>query len=357
MALNRKNNENKKYMFKEGSNPLFPISNSAIKLNIKTDSNRQKRLASNDINNLQNRKFIENSSGIKIFKEINKTSSSRPKDENLIYKSNKQKLSKINTFYFSPKINDNNINQKRALLSANKIRNKTCIDFDESYKNKINIISSKDLGNSQIINKNNIYNFKKPNNKNNIIEITNSTNNSYYKNIIINNNSSTNINPNPNFINQKNVVNNQYYLKTEINKRGISTPKESNIKLIFNNKNIFGKKEIEPPIILKKKDSSLPLNNNKNGNNINIKSSMDKNAFNGEYKLHLKKPSKKDLNQNNIINMNLHNYINIKSDEQLIEGNNYKQKKAKIQGPEDLHFYFIQVIQEGKQNEVQFEKD
>ena len=84
---------------------------------------------------------------------------------------------------------------------------------------------------------------------------------------------------------------------------------------------------------------------------------MDKNVFNGEYKLHVKKPSKKDLNQNNIINMNLHNYINIKSDEQLIEGNNYKQKKAKIQGPEDLHFYFIQVIQEGKQNEVQFEKD
>ena len=224
MALNRKNNENKKYMFKEGSNPLFPISNSAIKLNIKTDSNRQKRLASNDINNLQNRKFIENSSMIKIFKEINKTSSSRPKDENRIYKSNKQKLSKINTFYFSPKINDNNINQKRALLSANKIRNKTCIDFDESYKNKINIISSKDLGNSKINNKNNIYNFKKPNNKSNVIEITNSTNNSYYKNIIINNNSSTNINPNPNFINQKNVVNNQYYLKTEINERGISTP-------------------------------------------------------------------------------------------------------------------------------------
>ena len=210
------------------------------------------------------------------------------------------------------------------------------------------------MGKSQIFNKNNnTYNLKKPNNKNNIIEIANSNNNSFYKNIIINNNSSKNINPNSNLLNQK-KSNNNYYLKTEKYNIGAKTPKESNIKLIFNNKNINGKKLEDTPIILKKKDSSLPLKNN-NGNNLKV--SIDKNASNGEYKLHLKKPTKNISNDNNIINMNLNNYINIQKDEKIILENNYKEKKKKINGPEDLHFYYIKVIQEGKETEIGFEKD
>jgi len=373
MALNIKNNENKKYMFKEGSNPLFPISNktpnllnyySAIKLNIKTDLKRpNKRLASNDLNNLQHKKMVENSSGVKLFKEINKTySSSRPKDENQLNKLNNSKLSKIKPLEVSPNINDrdniekykkSNSTHKRVLLSATKAINKTNIDLDipKEYKNNLNVISQKNFGNSQIINKNNIYNSRKPNNKNNIIEITNSNSNSYYKNIIVNNNSSKNISSNSNLINQKKSVNN-YYLKTEINNRVTQTPKEPSVKLIFNNKNIFGKKFEETPIILKKKDSSLPLTNT--NSRINLKVSQDKNAFNGEYKLQLKKPTRNNSNENNIINMNLNNYINIKKDEKIIVENNYKEKKKNIKGPEDLHFYFIQVIQEGKKSEIDF---
>jgi len=371
MALNIKNN--KKYMFKEGSNPLFPISNktpnllnyySAIKLNIKTDLKRpNKRLASNDLNNLQHKKMVENSSGVKLFKEINKTySSSRPKDENQLNKLNNSKLSKIKPLEVSPNINDrdniekykkSNSTHKRVLLSATKAINKTNIDLDipKEYKNNLNVISQKNFENSQIINKNNIYNSRKPNNKNNIIEITNSNSNSYYKNIIVNNNSSKNISSNSNLINQKKSVNN-YYLKTEINNRVTQTPKEPSVKLIFNNKNIFGKKFEETPIILKKKDSSLPLTNT--NSRINLKVSQDKNAFNGEYKLQLKKPTRNNSNENNIINMNLNNYINIKKDEKIIVENNYKEKKKNIKGPEDLHFYFIQVIQEGKKSEIDF---
>ena len=370
MALNIKNNENKKYMYKEKSNPLFPISNktpnllnyySAIKLNIKTDLKRpNKRLASNDLNNLQNKKYIENSTGIKLLKEINKAySSSRPKDENQLLKLNNSKLSKIKPLELSPNMNDsaniekykkNNSTHKRALLSATKAINKTNINLDISkdYKNNLNAISQKNFLNSQIINENNIYNLRKPNNKNNIIEIANlNNNNSYYKNIIINNN----FNSNPNLINPKKPVNN-YYLKTEINNRVTQTPKEPNVKLIFNNKNLFGKKLEETPIILKKKDSSLPLKNTYSG--INLNTSKDKNAFNGEYKLHLKKPTKNNSNENNIINMNLNNYINIKKNEKIIVENNYKEKNKKINGPEDLHFYFIQVIQEGKNSEIEF---
>ena len=374
MALNIKNNENKKYIYKEKSNPLFPISNktpnllnyySAIKLNIKTDLKRpNKRLASNDLNNLQNKKYIENSTGIKLLKEINKAySSSRPKDENQLLKLNNSKLSKIKPLELSPNMNDsaniekykkNNSTHKRALLSATKAINKTNINLDISkdYKNNLNAISQKNFLNSQIINENNIYNLRKPNNKNNIIEIANlNNNNSYYKNIIINNNSSKNLNSNPNLINPKKPVNN-YYLKTEINNRVTQTPKEPNVKLIFNNKNLFGKKLEETPIILKKKDSSLPLKNTYSG--INLNTSKDKNAFNGEYKLHLKKPTKNNSNENNIINMNLNNYINIKKNEKIIVENNYKEKNKKINGPEDLHFYFIQAIQEGKNSEIEF---
>ena len=40
-----------------------------------------------------------------------------------------------------------------------------------------------------------------------------------------------------------------------------------------------------------------------------------------------------------------------------IVNKNEPKKKKKIKGPEDLHFYYILVIQEGKKKEKQFEKD
>ena len=172
---------------------------------------------------------------------------------------------------------------------------------------------------------------------------------------MINNNSSGNIIANSNFANQK-KSSNYNYLKTEKNEREIRTPKDSNLKLIYNNKNIFSKKLDDPPIILKKKDSSsLPLANGKPGNNLKL--SNDKNIFNGEYKLHLKKTKKKNSNENNIINMNFNNYINAKEDEEFILEKRNQKKNNPINGPEDLHFYYIQVLQEGKKNESKFEKD
>ncbi len=369
-----KNNENKKYIFKEGSNPLFPISNktpnslnyySAIKLNIKSDLKKHKKITSNDIiSNFQNKKMIENSSAVKNIREINKTySSSRAKEDKQIIKLNNSKLSKIRPLDFSSNINDsgiiekfnnNNNYHKKSLLSANKVRNKSNINLEmtsRDYRNNLNIISCKNLGNSQILNNNNnAFSLKKTNINKNIIDINSSNNNSYYNNIIINNNSSSNINSNPNLINQKRT-NNNYYLKTDTNIRGNKTPKESNVKLIFTNKNIFGKKLEEQPIILKRKDSSsLPLTNTNTGNDLKI--SIDKNIFNGEYKLHLKKPKRNVSNENNIINMNLNNYINIKEEKAEM-----KRKRNKLNGPEDLHFYYISFIQEGKLREKEFEKD
>ena len=371
MASHGKSN-NKNILFKEGSNPLFPKSNkfpnplnyySAVKLNIKLNlKNNNKKLSTNYINTNLNNKNLKENSAVKNFKEINKTYSSaiRSKEENPIEKLNNIKLSKIKPLNFSPNINDseiidkyrkNNKSHKKSYLSATKEKNKTNINLE----NNLNIISP-NFRNSKFINFNdNTYSLRKINNNKNIIEINNSNNNSYYSKIIINNNSSGNIKTNSNLSNQKNTSN-YNYLKTEKNDRDIITPKDSNLKLIFNNKNIFGKKLDEPPIILKKKESSsLPLSNSKPGNKLQF--SNDKNIFNGEYKLHLKSSKKNISNENNFINMNFNNYINEKEDEGLFLEKRNLKKKNKIDGPEDLHFYYIQVIQEGKKNESKFEKD
>lgn len=371
--------KNKNILFKEGSNPLFPKSNkfpnpinyySAVKLNIKLNlKNTNKKLSSNYVNSNMNNKKIKENSALKNFKEINKTysSASRAKEENPIIKLNNIKLSKIKPLNFSPNINDieniekykNNNSHKKSYLSETKEKNKTNINLESNslrdYKNNLNIISP-NFRNSKIINFNeSTYSLRKTNNNKNIIEINNSNNSSYYNNIIINNNSSGNIKTNSNFSNQK-YSSNFNYLKTEKNDRDFHTPKDSNLKLIFNNKNIFSKKLDDPPIILKKKDSSsLPLANSKPGNNL--KFSNDKNIFNGEYKLHLKKSKKNITNANNINKMNINNYINNKEEEELILENRNQKKKNKIDGPEGLHFYYIQVIQEGKKNESKFEKD
>ena len=354
MTLQDKNKDNKKYMFKEGSNPLFPISNkspnplknySAVKLNIKIDlKKKNKKLSSNYLNTNPNSKKILENSAFKNYKEINKTYlSSRKKDENPIINAN---LSKIKPLNFTKNINNSGIlekyqnltNTRKANFSANKQKNKSDINLEinSSDYNNFNFLSPKNNRNPNFLDNNNIYSVRKPvNNKNkNFIEINNINSNSYYNNIIINNNSFT----------QKNS---DIQPKIDKNNRGIKTPKESNVKLIFNNKRICEKKPDDTPIILKRKDSSsLPLTNTNTGNNLKI--SIDKNIFNGEYKLHLKKSIRNFSNQKNIIN----NYI--KSDKKITLE---KNKKKKINGPEDLHFFYIQGIQEGKLNEREFDKD
>ena len=53
--------------------------------------------------------------------------------------------------------------------------------------------------------------------------------------------------------------------------------------------------------------------------------------------------------------MNINNFLNIKNDQKT--ENDTKKVKKKIKSPEDLHFYYITVIQEGKQSESKFEQD
>lgn len=351
MNSHEKNNDIKKYMFKEGSNPLFPISNktpnpsknySASKSNVKLDlKNQNKKLALNCIDsNFNNKKNKIEPSIIKNYKELNKTySSSKPKEG--ITNINNLKFSKIKPIDIS-NIKDNKIfenykfikNQKN--VNENKEKNNINGNNIKVYTNNLNINSLKNY-NVTNINKNknnNSYSLRKPNVNKNILERNNSNINSYYSNIILNNNSSTNIyNKNTNL--------------QIINDRILKTPKESNVKLIFYNKNIFEKKIEDPPIILKRKDSSLPLKYINAETNLRI--STDKIIFNGEYKLHLKK-SKKNFSKNNI-------YINMKNVDEDIIIEDFQKKKKQIKGQEDLHFYYVDLIQNGKKKELLFDKD
>ena len=333
MASYRKN---KNFSFKEGSNPLFPISNpninlinyySALKLNSKMDLKKQKKKnKSNTNNNSQSKKKIENSPALNTSKvKIKPLDFSTNPNDSKIYE----------------KIIKENMSKKQPNFSANKS------NILEN-KNNINIISPKNIfEKSQILNfnnKNNIFSVRNPNIYKNIVEINNSNNKSYINNIIINN-SSTNFNQNLLTKKQKNSNNN-----SKININNIDTnnqkEKETNIKLVFKNNNIgTGKKlkfdNLEIPITLKRNDSPLPSTYT-SPNNL-----KEKNIFNSNFKLHLKKQRNiSDLND--ILNMN--NINNFMKQELNINS----KKKKKITGPEDLHFYFINAIQDGKKIETDF---
>ena len=341
MASYGKINSKKIPLLKEISNPSFPISPkdpeflnyyAAIKLNIK--KNYKKHSKNNDSNNLnskfQYKKMIENSPAIN--------------------------NSKIKPLDFSDNINDNkllekyrknNNNQKRQNLSAHKKNIYLQMYSSRDNINNLNIISPKNIiGNDQLvnINKNYLNNLRNHNLNKNILN----SNNSYSNNInIINNKSSSNINKIPKLISQKSTFN-ESNLKMDINNIDINSRKESKIKLIFNNKNHVTKLKTDnqdTPIILKKKDSSLPSTNNNPGSDL--KNYNDNNNISGGYKLHLKKQNIDASNKSNIIDMNINDIVN----------KNEPKKKKKVKGPEDLHFYYILVIQEGKKKEKQFEKD
>ena len=326
MSSNGKNNKNnKKYIFKEGSNPLFPISNnlpnylsyySNIKINKKKYNKNSKILIIDNRNsNLQHKKCIENYSSNKNINKINNTySSSRPKDDIKQLKLTNLSFSKIKNLDFSSSVgdiryqeknknnmnniynfnlNDNKNNEKRINLEINNSALK-------EHKNNLNIISPipKYLGDSLIFNNNksNIYSLRKPNINKNKIEFS-------HTNYIINDIfPKCDIKNNPNLANQIKIAKN--YLLTDINTKNKNTSNMSNVKLIFNNKNINDKSAThDTPILIKRKESPLFLAKTNPGN---LKCSFEKN------------------------------------------------KKMNAKGPEDLHFYYITMIQEGKKKEVEF---
>ena len=323
-------NKSKKNSFKVGNNLLFPISNekinlvnyySALKLNKKMDLKKQsKNINVNTYNNIQNKKMIEttelNNSKIKI-KPLEFSSSTN----------NSQILEKI--------VKETK-NKKQPRLTLNKTNNNFRMDTSRENMNNKNISSpNNNFDKSQIninrVNKNNLFNSSNQNIYKNIVEINKSNSKPYINNIIINN-SSTNIN--------SSQINNN----SKINNIEINSQKKSNVKLIFNNNTNSPKKlkidNLDFTFSLKRKDSPL------------ASTSTNQNLSKGNYKILFKKQRNiSDLNDI-LNNDNINNFIKPE-----FNFNNEPKKKKKIRGPEDLHYYYISVIQKGKKKEIEFEKE
>ena len=333
-------NRNKIFGLKQRNNPSFPISNkkinllnyyAAVNLDNKIDIKRLKKSTKlNTYTNLDYKKMIENSPRL---------NNSKIKIKPLDFSSD------TNSSRILENIIKENMNKQKPHLISNKTNINFGINTTRDNRNNLNIISPKNLyEKSQIINynnvnKRNIINQISPNISKNLIEISESSNNKSYINNIIINNSSTNINSEHNNNNSK----------ININNLEINSPKESNVKLIFKNNNTSKQLKVDnsdKPITININES--PLLFTPTSQNI-IK---NKNIFNGHYKLNFKK--KRNISDlNDIINVDsMKNFI--KYDLKL---KNEQKKKNKIRGPEDLHFYYISMIQDGKKNEFEFEKD
>ena len=318
---------------------------------------------------------IHTSQGINNLTEISKTYSlSKPKNENKSL-SSKYKLSKITSNDLSTRINKSKISDiyNKKYDNSNSFKIETNVTFDN---NKINILKTSNIINDSINGLRNL------NIKNRTKENIYTNNDTYKNNTNLINDNSTN-NSNSNLATKRETIGN-LYLKTDINDIYINTPKDNNYKLdnfdkklvIFKNNEIFG----TPGGLLRKNnkillanttpenkikisldqnnqkivDSSLKLKTKKNKND-------DKNTNINSNNITTIKPSKNEhiilesINNSNANTKTIKNKITIDSI-QFNQDSLIQKKKNKLNKcPEELHFYYITVLQEGKKNEIEFE--
>ncbi len=381
-----KNINKKKYLFKENNNLITPLNNNqpkSLNINVFSDLNNKNQLNFPNINSkfnkltpvLQSKQNNNNSHGKNNIIEISKAYSlSKQKNENKLNKmmNSKYKLSKVISNDLSARINESKIlevynNKKNTIKTSqlNSFKNETNSTFDN-----INIFRDSIKINNKSINGLRNLNVKRTNETTSSNNIKNETSN------------------NSNLATKRETIGN-LYMKTDTNKIYINTPKNNNIKLVLPNKNIFDKKLVincknDDMLVtpFEKKNNQVLLCNTTPDNKLKI--SLDKtnpNILNEDIKLKIKKQKENKINNNN----NTNNIITIKpsKNEHLIiesignSNNNdpkiinrkltidsnkinkdyLKQiKKNKLyKCPEELHFYYISVLQEGKKNEFEFE--
>ena len=380
-----KNINKKKYLFKENNNLITPLNNNqpkSLNINVFSDLNNKNQLNFPNINSkfnkltpvLQSKQNNNNSHGKNNIIEISKAYSlSKQKNENKLNKmmNSKYKLSKVISNDLSARINESKIlevynNKKNTIKTSqlNSFKNETNSTFDN-----INIFRDSIKINNKSINGLRNLNVKRTNETTASNNIKNETSN------------------NSNLATKRETIGN-LYMKTDTNKIYINTPKNNNIKLVLPNKNIFDKKLVincknDDMLVtpFEKKNNQILLCNTTPDNKLKI--SIDKknpNILNEDTKLKIKKQKEKNINNSN----NTNNIITIKPSknehiiiESIGNSNNYdskiinrkftidsnkvnkdylkQNKKNKYKCPEELHFYYITVLQEGKKNEFDFE--
>jgi hypothetical protein len=385
MSSQDKNLNKEKSIFKQGSNLLSRINNyqQQNSLNIFSNFKKINKVNFPNINSKINKlvpvihnKQNSDVTGINNVSEISKTYSlSKPKNENNLNKiaNSKYKLSKIVASELS-----SNIRTSRILDTYSNAKTTSKTSQNNSIRIEINNTSD-NKGNLNNLKKSNIINLSNSNsnilnlkiNKKIINEKIGSSNDSFYEKIIKEISSANNTSGN---MGKKRETIGHIHIKTDINDIYKNSPKDRNNNLLFENKNSLGK-----PLDINTKNSYImgtPYNFLKANNLIALHNTTPENKL----KFSLDKNKKILLNENNS-NKNTNRILTIKpcKNEHIIlesiphiydsktiktkftldsiETNQdyLKEKKKGNKCPEELHFYYVTVLQEGKKNENSFE--
>lgn len=385
MSSQDKNLNKEKSIFKQGSNLLSRINNyqQQNSLNIFSNFKKINKVNFPNINSKINKlvpvihnKQNSDVTGINNVSEISKTYSlSKPKNENNLNKiaNSKYKLSKIVASELS-----SNIRTSRILDTYSNAKTTSKTSQNNSIRIEINNTSD-NKGNLSNLKKSNIINLSNSNsnilnlkiNKKIINEKIGSSNDSFYEKIIKEISSANNTSGN---MGKKRETIGHIHIKTDINDIYKNSPKDRNNNLLFENKNSLGK-----PLDINTKNSYImgtPYNFLKANNLIALHNTTPENKL----KFSLDKNKKILLNENNS-NKNTNRILTIKpcKNEHIIlesiphiydsktiktkftldsiETNQdyLKEKKKGNKCPEELHFYYVTVLQEGKKNENSFE--
>jgi hypothetical protein len=385
MSSQDKNLNKEKSIFKQGSNLLSRINNyqQQNSLNIFSNFKKINNVNFPNINSKINKlvpfmhsKQNSDVTGINSVSEISKTYSlSKPKNENNLNKiaNSKYKLSKIVASELS-----SNIRTSRILDTYSNAKTTSKTSQNNSIKIEINNTSD-NKGNLNNLKKSNVINASNSNNnilnlkinKKIINEKISSSNDSFYDKIIKELSAANNSNGN---MGKKRETIGHIHIKTDINDIYKNSPKDKNMKLIFENKNSLEKKmeiNTQNSYIMGTPYNFLKVNNQialpNTTPEIKLKCSLDKNN-----KL-LQKEANSNKNNNRILTIkpNKNEHIILESIPHVYDSKTIKTKftldsietnqeylkenKKGYKCPEELHFYYITVLQEGKKNENSFE--
>ena len=287
--------------------------------------------------------------------------------QRIITNSNKNKIAqKQNSEINSPKI-DINLNKENQFIS----------DLYRSFSpNKLNIISPTNKNGNNILKKN------KSNKKNNVKIKETSPSAMLNKFVNFAQKLNNNINLNYSYIGKISQVNNKNNQKSNLdikNYQKSSLTNTNSLTNIYNNNNLINNKSFLNKTQNLNIDEIIKEGRNFSNDNFECNNPLSSKLNNNNYIQQIYKRENKNNNEKKIIQSQSENYQNIITTNQstikkkiinsrnssLNEGNFYNKNKSEninnmmntlnIDSPEELHFFYINILQNGKVLEGKFE--
>ena len=287
--------------------------------------------------------------------------------QRIITNSNKNKIAqKQNSEINSPKI-DINLNKENQFIS----------DLYRSFSpNKLNIISPTNKNGNNILKKN------KSNKKNNVKIKETSPSAMLNKFVNFAQKLNNNINLNYSYIGKISQVNNKNNQKSNLdikNYQKSSLTNTNSLTNIYNNNNLINNKSFLNKTQNLNIDEIIKEGRNFSNDNFECNNPLSSKLNNNNYIQQIYKRENKNNNEKKIIQSQSENYQNIITTNQstikkkiinsrnssLNEGNIYNKNKSEninnmmntlnIDSPEELHFFYINILQNGKVLEGKFE--